>query len=62
MVYTDTRKFVGGVCETGTLAWSAVVALPKGISDAQRQEALEWLAKYQQAKGRRPRVKPRKRS
>ena len=60
MVYTDTRKFVGATCDASNLAWSAVVALPKGISDTQRQEALAWLAKYQPES--RPRVKPRKRS
>ena len=60
MVYTDTRRFVGGSCKTSTLAWSAVVALPKGLTESQRQEALAWLAKYQQDQDR-PRVKPRKR-
>ena len=60
MVYTDTRKFVGGTCKAETLAWSAVIALPKGISESQRQEALAWLAAQQDRD--RPRVKPRKRS
>jgi hypothetical protein len=59
MTYSDTRKFVGGSCKASTLAWSAVVALPKGVSDAQRQEALQWLQQYQSES--RPRVKPRKR-
>lgn len=61
MVYTDTRKFVGDTCETGNLAWSAVVSLPKNISASQRQEVLEWLAKYQPEQDNRPRLKPRKR-
>ena len=60
MTYADSRKLVAHKCKLDALAWSAVIALPKGISEAQRQEALEWLAKYQSQD--RPRVKPRKRS
>lgn len=59
MTYTTTRKFVAHTCELDALAWSAVVALPKGISESQRQEALAWL--QQQYQTDRPRVKPRKR-
>ena len=60
MTYADSRRFVGGTCKAESLAWSAVIALPKGISESQRQEALAWLAAQQNQD--RPRVKPRKRS
>ena len=59
MTYSDTRRFVGDSCPLESLAWSAVVALPKGISESQRQEALKWLATF--GTDLRPRVKPRKR-
>lgn len=61
--YADTRRFVAHTCELDALAWSATVALPKGISDSQRQEALAWLQQIQaQHREDRPRVRPRKRT